>query len=309
MCARKTRRRSDALRAEAARDVASRETKPASCCLAGHTLACGVALLDTLLVTWARAYLRAETSLGAVRRIGNGAASGFFGALLSDAERARVSVDVYGDGPRRLLAGWEREWLARRLPAAPGRVLVGAAGTGPEVQHLRALGYSIDALEPSTAALRALRQVTDGAVCGASYEQLSAAVLEGARGCEPIAERSYDAILLGWGSLSHVLSPGERERLIRACHRLCPRGPILASFLFAHPAPLQRGRRAGEAIGRLAARALGRSPSPADEAFTPWSGFISLLSRVELETLARAAGRSLTWEADATYPHVTFTCA
>ena len=151
-----------------------------------------------------------------------------------------------------------------------------------------------------------------GAIAVASYEELSAFVLDGVEGPAAIlAGRPFDAVLLGWGSLSHVLAATERTRLLRACQRLSPRGPILASFLVrdAQSQP-GRARQAGTALGRSLASLFGRPHGEEQEAesFLRWAGFVHLFTPDEIQKLADDTGMRLVWEPSSgtNYPHATF---
>ena len=120
-------------------------------------------------------------------------------------------------------------------------------------------------------------------------------------------------MLLGWGSLTHVLDAGERVRLLRALDRLCPRGPILASFwnerFDSAPPPdvANRAYRLGAAAGRTVA-ALRKLPgAPAGELFTLHAGFAHRFTNDEIDALAATVGRTVLWDDDdSDYPHVTF---
>lgn len=247
----------------------------------------------------------------------------FAGALLSAAltadEKSALGVRLYDVSPvgrGTALLAWEQTWFARRLPPPPARILVGACGAGRELLALAAAGYTLDAFEPARSLARvAQARIGDRAlVLSFRYEELSAAVLDGAHSdAAALAGRRYDAVLLGWDSLSHVLDGAERLRLARALDRLCPRGPWLASFWCELPsssgAPaagrMERYATAwGERLARL--RKLPITPSPR-ESFLLHGGFTHRFTRDELEALAAAVGRALEWDDDDTdYGHATF---
>jgi hypothetical protein len=265
--------------------------------------------LGTLLRAAARGYLRAEQGLHRVEEGVHRAATGLLAEALSPDELNQVSLGRAAARAR--LAPWEEAWLARRLPPPPARVLVGGAGHGVEAAYLASAGYRVDALEPAAAAARACAAHAEE-VWTARFEDLSRVVLDGAAG--PLAGRRYDAVLLGWGSLSHVLDARERQRLFAAVARLAPAGPILASFILVTdetaPGRADRlGRRAGRALARLR-----RLPSPRDDGallLGHWFGFIHQFTVDEIEALARACGRTVVWEHDdeTLYPHITLIAA
>ena len=252
-----------------------------------------------------------------VRR-GMDAARRGLGALLAEAmtpeELRALSVTLYGSllnasSQRHGLWDWESRWFAARLPAAPARVLVGGAGAGRESLPLGDLGYQVDGLEPAPSLCASLAQALGPArlaVC-ASYEDLARAVLDGAGGpAAPLVGQRYDAVILGWGSFTHVLVEDERRRTIQACARLTD-GPILASFWMRDQAAdadsSARAARLGRALGqRLGRLRLGDGAPPGEK-----SAFGHAYERAEVEALARAAGREVIWEgASGVYPHATF---
>jgi hypothetical protein len=221
-------------------------------------------------------------------------------------------VALYDASPRhRGLApqAWEPAWLARRLPAAPARVLVGGCGAGRELLALQAAGFAVDAFDPAPA-LGALARRRAGTRVGVfRYEELARAVLDGDGPAAAWAEERYEAVLLGWGSLSHVLERGEQARLVRALDRLCPRGPILASFWSCDemPHPATRAERQGQAIGRRVAALRGLAGAAGTaQAFLLDAGFLHRFSRGEIEGLASAVEREVIWEEDGGFVHVTF---
>lgn len=276
-------------------------------------------MVSHLLRGLTRAYLRADAGFVGVRQAALEAAGGFFASALTMEEQSAVSIGVYdaafGRLPRRGLADWEKSWFARRLPAPPARVLVGAAGLGPEVLHLVEGGYAVDALEPARGAGSACAALGAESVIAARYEDLARAVLDGSEGpASALAKQRYDAVIIGWGSLSHVLDPRQRLRLLLACDRLAPRGPILASFLelVKNHAEPGRARATGSALGRLVRRTRGLGPCRVEDVdavgFGSWFGFIHLFTAEEVEDLGRRISRKVIWEADhrSGYPHVSF---
>jgi hypothetical protein len=225
---------------------------------------------------------------------------GFLGGALSADEKSRLGValydasDEYRGAPRH---AWEDEWLLRELPAAPARVLVGAAGAGREALLLEGRGYAVTALEPSPDLARLCRMNTADhtRVIEARYEDVAAG-----RG---LAGATFDAVLLGLGSLSHVLDAAVRVDLLRALARSCERGPLLASVLSPPRSrgdrPLWSGGRAarwGRALARPL-RAARRLPEvePGEVVFGGL-GFARLFTRPELEALGAAAGRLLRFD-------------
>ena len=126
----------------------------------------------------------------------------------------------------------EESWLSEALPAPPARILVGACGTGREVCALLRKGYEVWAFEPSQHALSECKEHNPSvAFAGCfAYEELVEESSHGTRGCALLpAGTRFDAILLGWGSLSHVTDEQTQLGLLNTLHGLAPGGPILAS--------------------------------------------------------------------------------
>jgi hypothetical protein len=267
------------------------------------------AAIELAMLAYARGDQLARRGMEATRR-GLGA---LLAEALTEAELRALSVRLYGALLRPASAheglwDWESRWLPVALPPAPARVLVGGAGAGREAAALVARGYQVDALEPAAEVLAPLQAaVGEGTAVTATYEDLSRAVLDGAGGpAAALVGRHYHAILLGWGSLTHVLAARERERALLACDRLTD-GPILASFWMideaAQAAQVARATRLGRTLGKGLARLRLGGASPLGEP----SAFGHAFTRDEVEALAARLGRPLRWDGGAgSYPHATF---
>jgi hypothetical protein len=262
-------------------------------------------------------YASAEAWLRQLQDALNGAARGLLGTALRTDEQEALGIAIYDRNfrptARDALFAAERAWLLERLPHAPAQLLVGGAGSGREAQPLCELGHHVDAFEPAARPMAACaaRVGERGEVLRGRYEDLSRAVLDGGGGpLAPFASRRYDAVLLGWTSLSCVLEPDERRRLIAACDRLAPEGPLLVTMWMTTQAALEgRAQRAGRAAGTLVGSTLGRLRGVhADEpaAFASGGGFYHLFSTEEIEALATSVGRTVAWGAGNWYPHATF---
>lgn len=248
------------------------------------------------------------------------------GALLANAleadEMSALTIALYGLYPVRASAAglddWESDWYADCLPPAPARLLVTAAGTGREVVALRAMGYAVDAFEPAPGQAAMIAHGPGDLVLDATYDDL----VRAARGdaSSPAAEivaRRYDAVILGWGSFTHLLERRQQVEVLAACDAVCPAGPILASFWGpAGAAPRSRAQDFGGRLGRGLAR-LRRSRAPARSAgrlagevgFAFNVGFTRRFSREELVSLAAEAGREVTLFGLRPYAHATLTPA
>jgi hypothetical protein len=204
-----------------------------------------------------------------------------------------------GDFFQQALFDWELKLL--RTPPFPslGRLLVGGAGAGRELVALLKLGYRVVAFEPSAlveSAFDIARGCPEAEVQTASYSDVVRLV----RGEDsPLAkafDEPFDAIVLGWGSLSHVVDRAVRHSLLPALRALAPSAPILCSFLqIGEPHPRTIGHR-------IRLRLRGRRVDP-NLRFWPHIGFVHLFTREEIASLAHSAGYDITHYDELPYPH------
>lgn len=258
-----------------------------------------LAALAAAVTAQARVSTAARRAVAAV----DGVVAGFVDAALSADEKTALGVRLYDASSSYREPGalfeWERAWFDARLPRCEGtrpRVLVGGCGAGREVIALRDRGFDVVGFEPA-ASLRALAMARcpDVPIRAHTWESWAA----GAPG-------TWDAIVFGWGSLSHVLDPAARRAAINAAHRSCPDGPILLSYWARTFDPVGGARRAGARLGGLAARARRVSASPSGDVWQPSTGFVHPFSADELQELAAGAGRELVREGGpGDYPHAT----
>jgi hypothetical protein len=166
--------------------------------------------------------------------------SGFMLARVRPEDRTRLTAEVYssrGDYTVQGMAEWEQQWFQEDLPRPPARILLGGAGSGREMLHLSGMGHEVIAFDPAPSYVKAARGRLDGKVCRdfllGSYEDLSDPQSEDARTfAKEVAEWApFDAVVLGWGSIIHISTEAGRKSLLETLHTLCPRGPVLISFL------------------------------------------------------------------------------
>ena len=172
-------------------------------------------------------------------------------------------------GARFSEALFDWELAALQHPAWPrsGRVLLGGAGGGRELSALSALGYEVDAFEPSALAddlaRVALASPTACTALRGDYEALVRALTEGDGPLRSLAPpKAYDAVALGWGSLSHLLDPSAHRALLRALRRAWPSAPVLLSVhrLPSEPS-LPRAARVVRRVARGGAARRGGLPT------------------------------------------------
>lgn len=249
-------------------------------------------------------------------RIGDLAAGFAMSAIDSD-DRGALTAAVYGSHRtpgRKELFAWEEAWFARDLPAPPARVLLGGAGRGREARWLLDRGYRVVAFDPARESVaRHLAACPEAPCVVLDYESL-------ARACQPQDDRAttgsnaalvldsapYDAALLGWISLTHVLAERDQDALFGALAVLVPHGPILASFFMSAIQNGGRAARLGERLGNALGSPKIHSNGNNHVRCLPHAGFTYSFEPARLEQLARCSSRQLELHADASCPHATF---
>jgi hypothetical protein len=139
---------------------------------------------------------------------------------------------------------WERAVITSSSFPHEGRLLLGAVGGGRELPGLLDLGFHVTAFEPNdvlVAGAQHLASTLHGAqVHQGSYADLIRAIHDGDG---PLAEAlsgpPFDGIILGWGSLTHVIDEQERRELLTALRILAPTAPVLISFFLRSDKPNQ----------------------------------------------------------------------
>jgi hypothetical protein len=267
---------------------------------------------------WARALLAADRIAGRLASAREGLRDELLLAFIPPADRASLTAALYGrqdtylPGGHRFesgLFGWEKRALdAPSFPRA-GHVLVGAAGAGRELVALLDRGFSVTAFDPCAPFVEATRSLVHGraaTVLEGSYDDLvTAANGRGGPLASLASGPSFDAVVLGWGSLSHVLPGSARLDLLRAVRCLAPRAVVLASFMLRHDTsalPESKGRLR-DAL-RRAFSALGApGPSEPGDTFFLDGGFFSHLSPDEIPRAAFESGYEVALFEDGPYPH------
>lgn len=249
-------------------------------------------VLKRLARLHARASVLAHRGLAAT----DGFVAGLLDGGLSTAEKSLLGVELYDAAPHYRAVGslfdWEERWFDERLEAT-SRVLVGACGAGREVVALANRGHRVSGFEPARSLLSlASSRAPEADLWEDTYETWTSTS----------SAETYDAVLLGWGSISHVLDPVERIALLKECVRVCPNGPVLLSYWSRTSNPAAaRARRVGAALGQR----LGGC-RPLGDAYRSNIGFIHMFSAEELKDLADSVSRDLILEGGpADYPHAT----
>lgn len=264
---------------------------------------------------WVRAFLAADHLATRAQNVRESLRDELLLAWIAPSERALLTAALYARQPTYLpggyrfqsgLFGWERRALGSPLFPRSGRVLVGACGAGREVVALLERGYHVVAFDPCAEFVDAARRVAPSAeITCASYEDLIASSSGQPGPLTSAIAAPFDAVILGWGSLSHVTPSRTRLALFRAIRDASPSAPVLTSFALAPPSaahPLSKGR-VRDALRGLFSAMGAPGVSEAGDHFYQEGGFFSLLSRDELSSAAQAAAYEVALFEEGPYPH------
>lgn len=143
----------------------------------------------------------------------------------------RLGSEIFRAG----LFPWEARAIARHFPPSPARILIGAAGGGREALALAEQGYAVTAFEPARRLATSMRQQIGssyqlGAFVG-RYEDLPfVETLDEPRQRADLRTLGpFDAVILGWASLSHLRTDDQAVAALRALGALTA-GPLLVSY-------------------------------------------------------------------------------
>jgi len=194
------------------------------------------------------------------------------------------------------LFDWERELLAQPIVPSHGRVLLGGAGGGRETVALHELGYEVFAFEPAGELVRAgaaaVEALPGATITQGSYDDLVRAARGERNALSTVFTSRFDVVILGWGSISHVMEDADRVAILHAMRSVAPNAPLLVSF--DEPAVLEKPGGALDRTRRMLRRffALIGAPGRVREGdrFVSWAGFFRESTAAEMEALARDAG-------------------
>jgi hypothetical protein len=152
------------------------------------------------------------------------------------------------------LFAFERNAIEQHFPPPPAAILVGACGGGRELFALVERGYRIAAAyDPVASFIEALRE-------DARFSELKDRLCVGThQAIESIARLAplgrhgnpVDAVIVGWGSYTHVMGTRRRIEFLRSLRALCPRGPVLVSFFAETGNEAERPRQFRSKLRRL----------------------------------------------------------
>jgi hypothetical protein len=267
---------------------------------------------------WVKALLAVDRATQRLDSLRDGLRDELLLAWIPQEHRSDLTAAVYAGqqtyfpGGYRFRSGlfpWEQKAFDSPLFPRSGRVLVGAAGAGRELVALVERGFDVVAFDPCAPFADAARGVADAAkstVIHASYGDLvDAAEGRGGPLAEAVAGAPFDAVVLGWGSLSHVLPSTARASLLRAVRTLAPHAPVLTSFAIVPDSggePESKGR-VRDTLRRAFKALHAPGVSEAGDHFFVDGGFFTYLGSDEIVRLAWAAGYEVAHFADTPYAH------
>src|SRR6185369_7171712 len=128
---------------------------------------------------------------------------------------------------------FERAAIEQAFPPPPASIVVGGCGGGRELFALLERGYRIAAAyDPVAAFIDSLRsdpRLIDSKdrVCVGAHQEIESLA--------PIARlrqhgNRIDAVVVGWGSYTHIMGTKTRVEFLRSLRAACPCGPVLVSF-------------------------------------------------------------------------------
>lgn len=267
---------------------------------------------------WIRALLAVDHAALRIENLREGLRDELLLAWVPPADRAALTATLYADqstylpGGHRWKSGlfpWEKKVFDAPLFPRAGRALVGAAGAGREVMALIDRGFSVvafDPCEPFVEAARAVAPADRATLVRASYADLVEAATQGEGPLrEPCRGPAFDVVVLGWGSLSHVMPARARTDLLRAVRALAPAAPVLVSFALEPElaTPAAGKGRVRDALRRAFSALHAPGSSEVGDHFFPTTGFFSYLGSDEVVRLAWESGYEVRLFEETPYPH------
>lgn len=267
---------------------------------------------------WARALLAADRVASRVASWREAMRDELLLAFIPPEHRSALTAAMYenqhtyrpgGQHFSRGLFSWEARFVESPRFPRKGRILIGAAGAGREMVALLDRGYSVTAFDPCASFIESaaplVRDKPAKLLCG-SYEDLMRAT-EGERSplTSLLEEPPFDAVILGWGSLSHVLPSSSRRSLLRALKLVAPNAPVLASFVLRTEDAMgtESKGRARDALRTLFTLLGAPGTSEVGDYFYLNTGFFSYLTSEELSRIAFEAGYEVVTFDESPYPH------
>jgi hypothetical protein len=207
------------------------------------------------------------------------------------------------------LFDWEEAAIAKPpFPetGAKARWLLSAAGGGREARVLAERGFEVVAFEPNDVLLKGARAVASRFPSLSVYEATYADFVAATKGRGgPLADaltRPFDAVLLGWGSITHLLDPAEHRAVLDAVKIAAPDAPVLMSFFLRADEPRGRAARARRTL-REGFRSAGGRSAPPGLLYETSGGFVYWFTEREIRDLAESAGYVVVSFSPHPFPH------
>jgi hypothetical protein len=217
------------------------------------------------------------------------------GRLVAPADRAALTIAIYHQQTMyqagqpffsRGLFQWELQLFHNPYFPRAGTVLVPAAGGGRELSWFIEQGFSVEGFDPAPSLVSSWNLThPDHSMFIASYADLLQMFEAKAGPLASLSERSFDAIVLGWGSLSHLIEEKDRRQLFMSLRQKYPKAVVAVSFLSSCD------------------KDASRAPGTEHTYFLPWAGFVCLLGRISLQRLVEPCGYRIVFYSDETYSH------
>jgi hypothetical protein len=257
------------------------------------------------LSSWVRALLVGDRIAERLRRAEITYVERLLSSFVYAADRDAVTTAAYNRQTqylpgsavhRRGLFSWEEAAVGTPPFPPDGHVLLGGAGGGRELAALCERGYAVTAFEPAPALVQGAREVARrfpaATMVQASYKDLARHVAGVRTPFGELLDQGFDAVILGYGSLSNVVEADDRLALLRAVRSIAPSAPVLASY------NLQFGAVRDGIPGRLiqfVRLVLAKAGVPMPDlvpglGFSSYYGFRYVFEEGEIERLAAAAG-------------------
>lgn len=208
--------------------------------------------------------------------------------LLSDEDLLRAtdlyynSTTIYATQEYNLLGlqSWERlaveRWFLKQ-----GRILVTSLGGGREVYGLAKLGFQVEASEPS-------EQLAAHVSSWLESQGVKARILTAGHSEVPARERTYDGVLVGWASYTHMVGRQQRITFLKEVRAAVkPAAPVLLSF-FTREENAWQYRWVARLANQIRRLSLGKATVEVGDWVELY--FYHFFTAAEMEAELRAAG-------------------
>ncbi len=237
-------------------------------------------------------------------------------ALLAPELRSDATVAAYSNLKTYLpggitfeggLFGWEESLLEHASIPRSGHVLLAAAGGGRELNALLERGFTVTAFEPNLRFFKAASGVAarfnNAQILRGSYDDLVRAA-DGSGPLATLSKQSFDWVLFGWGSFTHLTRHVQQLAVLRAVRSVAPRVPLVLSFFMRRPLePSSRSEELRRFLRGVLRRAGSRHAVEPGLGYDYGGGFVYSFTADEINELAERAGYRVTFRDEKIFPH------